>query len=326
MRGGAIHQWLFAATILGLATVEVQSWEARYSRSAVAGHSFRKAQELTVAPVRQVPKRDTIVIVRAHEPTEAMIERWQSFEADLHEHIPAAEFVISLDTSGSEFANQTVQRVQKALPGAMLHTYDFSAVRRMYPVLQNMKGRVVSGRYYHAECINMAMAFIQEHVALGAGAKVWVIEDDIGICGSLSNFINQYKKDNSDFIGCPIGGNVARDHWLHADQGSPEFFRKYPFSKRWHRHEMVERFSVPLLDHLNDLSRKRITALSEMFVATACINDGFQCGQLQREHAIWEYTSCGSRLSKVQWEAAKVKHQCSDKTGSIARYAHGLKW
>lgn len=159
-----------------------------------------------------------VVVIRTHSPKAGMLKRMQTGFDDVRTNYPSVYFLISIDTSGG--FEDTVPLVQRHVPSAPLHSYNWSLVENVYPGLSSALLRQkrrwtssggrsrergedhrrrrrggrrlrrqspccifgVSGRSFHTEPSILAWrhAMSTGHVAIDA--PVWYFEDDVFFC------------------------------------------------------------------------------------------------------------------------------------------------
>ena len=105
---------------------------------------------------------------------------------------------------------------------------------------------------------------------------VWVLEDDVGVAGSLVDLIQEYSSNPADLLSHTVG--PMNPEWCWRDVHTAEFAklaqpntrkRKRGESGFFNSPEHVQRFSAKLLNRLADLCvNKGVTAWSEMFAPT----------------------------------------------------------
>lgn len=283
-------------------------------------------------------QKSTLVLVRTHTPSKGMVDRMAKWAEDLHQHPHVALMLMnSVDDTGLQdpWRSQIDKKV-KDIPYTMFHQTDSARVRKEFPVWVDTKythkERWIFGQVWkptgwdtHTEFILLAVEQARRSGRLHDDGYVWVIEDDVGVCGNMSEFIASYGNDTSDFIAT-AGLEKAPWDWRHYWEGSDEFAAKFEAGERWHAAEHVERFSVRFLMHLDDLIRnKRITAHSEMFAPTVCQNSKeFSCSLLE-ERNLFEpkYFEHAARVKQAAWEEICPSTQLCHSPPFLA---HALKW
>lgn len=288
---------------------------------------------------RAKEQKTTLTIVRTHNPSPGIVHRVAKFAEDLHAH-PSVSLMLmtSQDDTGLVAPwTQEIDKKVKDIPNTMFHQIDRQHVVNEYPVWREMRkfnNRLAkewrpSGWDTHTEYILLAAEQVRRSGKLHDDGYVWVFEDDVGICGNMSEFIAGYSDDPTDFIATrdlERASETWRQPWMHYSEGSEGFLNTYPISNRWRAFEMVERFSVRFLLHLDDLIRnKSISAHSEMFPATVCMNSKeFTCSTI-KEKDFFEGKDFDdvSRVTREQWEEMCPSNQ---KCHSPPWIAHALKW
>lgn len=280
-------------------------------------------------------------MVRTHQPKNGTIQRIEQWANDLVEHRGASLMLMTTvdNTSLQSYGLERIRDNVSVINRTMFHHTNKKEIEEEYPVWKEMEvthphdsfhpwlwGRTwrPTGWDTHTEFILSAFNQVRRSGLLPEDGYVWVFEDDIGICGSMSELIASYADDTTDFIATH-SLNKAPKTWPHYCEGSDAFLDMYPPKKRWHAAEHVTRFSVRFLLHLDAMIREHnVTSHSEMFPATVCMNsDLFKCSVMKREHFFPSAFLCGPcRINETRWEeicSSKKKH-------SPPRVSHALKW
>lgn len=297
--------------------------------------SWGLCQDMAIAA--KDPK-STLVVVRTHLPKKGIIDRMASWAKDLYHHPQLSMMLMTSvdDTHLNEPWRSQVDRRVKEIPKTIFHQTDMAHVMKEYPVWKEtnfthrappIKGLVwrPSGWDTHIEFVLLAVQQARRSGQLHDDSYVWVIEDDIGVCGNMSEFIASYGDDPTDFIAT-AGMQKAPWDWRHYWESSEAFVAKYPLGTHWHAAEHVERFSMRFLLHLDDLIRNhKVTAHSEMFPATVCKNsDKFTCSTLDKKNLFGpRYFEHVARVSEADWEKICPSTQLCHTPPMLA---HSLKW
>lgn len=225
--------------------------------------------------------KDTIVIVRTHRPTPGMLPRFLEYYQDLADNMPAAELLISFDTSrmSATEAHDYLHSMKMRIPGAKFHVYDWRQAAHDFPVLQNLS--FASGWNMHVESLLDAVRYMRHHACVSDDAHFWTLEDDVFFCGKISAMLKSYAEDSSDLL---FAQKLDMQRWPWRKKASDAFRRMYRSNRRSATSEVMQRFSRSLLNHLEELSRNGVSAWSEMFASTVCENDGFACQRFRDEH------------------------------------------
>ena len=120
------------------------------------------------------------------------LQRMAKYAKDISEHLPSAAMLFSIDTH--DFKNHT-DLVRQALPQANLHTYDWRAVQKSFRLMPPE----ANAFEWHAEPVILAVEYWRNK-SKSIPDYVWVLEDDILMCGNLSTFIASHHNDTSDFL------------------------------------------------------------------------------------------------------------------------------
>jgi len=280
---------------------------------SVLGHSA-----LSLSLYNSAQTMESVVVVRTATPMPGMLKRMQDVFNDLQTNATNVQFTISIDTSQPS-AKAVPELIRKTVPGASIHVYDWDVVKKSYPVHLDDAREVyknwVSGWAFHVEPILLARRHIMQNTKVAKHASWWIIEDDVFLCkGSLSQFLKLYDGLQSDLLVKEY--NYGKDWWLRF-AGNKKFLERFPDASRWWLTEQVQRYSARFLDHLEKEVEAHITAQSEMFVATECMNnaDQFRCDKFRSQDVgVFAYNT----RMKTQEEAEQV---CEHSTGLTINHA-----
>jgi len=234
-----------------------------------------------------------IVMVRTHSPMPGMIRRMHEFSDDLKGHHDT-HFIVSVDNLSVEIL----------LPKNQVHRYTFELAKDQFPGLTRATRDLPNGSFpevtailtnkwkpsgynFHMEPVLLAADFARETVNVCRHAQYWVMEDDVFICGKLSQLIKYYdtKFADADLLDSGRHINNGLRSW-----GSREYQTLYPMKMRVMDEEHVMRFSSRLLDHIWRLGREGITAESEWFASTVAKVDGFRHEAFDKIHiGAWSF-------------------------------------
>jgi len=255
-------------------------------------------------------EKDTVVMVRTCNPGPGMLTRMAEFERDLQSKAPYVQFVVSMDQTNFNHTDD----LRRALgPNTLMHGYTWPDVIAAYPVLSSVED--ASAWNFHVETISVAMQYVKKHAPVTHDAPVWVLEDDVFVCGSISDFINSYRLDRSDLLTASYTPFV--DSWAM----STEFDIRFPPFSRVKSYEHVQRFSARFLDFLERESHdEEVTAMSETFVPTECwksTTEEFTCGMFEADHI-------GDYKWDSELDAADVTSTCEEADAPTIN--HGAKF
>lgn len=283
----------------------------------------------------------TLVLVRTYIPLTGMRQRIADWAEDLHRHQGSTlKLMTSLDeTNLRDPWGAMIKQNLTRIPYTFFHQTQMKEIKKHYPVWEDMVVRhqdpwllgktwKPSGWDTHTEFVLLAAQEARRKGFLtDDNGYVWVFEDDLGICGSMSEMIAYYANNTADFIFShslhPL--KERPKDWPHYCEGSDAFLNMYPPEKRWYAAEHVVRFSLRFLSHLDALIREaKVTAHSEMFPPTVCMNsDVFTCATMSEKHFFPSRLSWhDTRINETTWEEACPHNQVH----SPPRLAHALKW
>jgi len=234
---------------------------------------------------QQRREMDSVVIWRTARPMPGMLSRMLDVYNDLQTNAPNVQFTISIDTSKH---SDVETRIKAHVPQALTHAYTWDEVKQRYPVHvhdnEHSETRFASPYAWHMEPILLAKRYISQHTLIAQNASWWVFEDDVFVChGSVSQFIKLYDGVQSDLLTLRYNETME---WAHRDSASELFKTVFPPSARWRSLEQVQRYSPHFLEHMEKEIQNNISAQSEMFAPTECVNNQhkFRCSTFKSEH------------------------------------------
>merc|ERR1740121_698489 len=173
----------------------------------------------------------------------------KSYFDDVTDKVAGARFLVSVDTTRAN----NVELIKQMVPEANIHIYDKSAVERSY---QNAPLDGWTGWTWHAEPINLAVKYAVDTFGT-VFDYVWMMEDDVLICGGIANVMAHFAGNHADLLGAWPDLGQGAEYWPHKEEGTPQFLKKYPVSQRRHGYEQrVKCF-------LTQLPSMRISRLTE---------------------------------------------------------------
>jgi len=234
------------------------------------------ASALRLETLQEEAKPKQLIIVRTSPSATGragMQKRMRAFQEDLKD-ISWARLLISMDTTNAPNVSDAVLQLG---PDAVIHHWDDKRVRNTY---SGIPSGVHLGKEYHIEPLSLAVDYGEKNFSTKFD-HIWMIEDDVMICGNLSTILQAYNKDSSDLIMPKLPWPVGR--W--PGTASKQFFGRYPKQNRMLGFEMVQRISRPLLHKLEELSRVHgVTGCSEMTTPTVAKNEGFTTADFSSRH------------------------------------------
>jgi len=281
---------------------------------SLLGHSA-----LSLSLHKSAQTMESVVVLRTANPMPGMLKRMQDVFSDLQANAPNVQFTISIDTSKPK-AKAVPSLIRKTVPGASIHVYDWHDVKKSYPVHLDDRSDPHTGWAtawsWHVEPILLARRHIMQNAKVAKNASWWIIEDDVFLCkGSLSQFLKLYDGVQSDLL---VKQYIYAKDWDLRDSGNKQFRDRFPESSRWCLNEQVQRYSARFLDHLEkEVVEANITAQSEMFVATECMNnaDQFRCENFRSQDVgVYAYNT------RMMTQEA-VEEVCENSTGLTINHA-----
>lgn len=147
-------------------------------------------------------------------------------------------------------------------------------------------------------------------------AFVWILEDDAGFSGDISEFAMAYADSDTDLL--VHGLRPVDSSWVWCSAASPAFGRRCG-TRQWRCAEHVQRFSAALLRELDRCSSSGVAAWSEMAVPSLCAAAGLSFAELRAEHlgAVFAFNGV---VPESAWP--RLCEQLSTRN----RWWHALKW
>jgi hypothetical protein len=253
-----------------------------------------------------------LVILRAYNPHDHGLQRMKSYFDDVKENVPGARFLISVDTTN----HNAVDLVKQHVPETDIHVYDKSAVERSY---QKAPLDGWTGWTWHMEPINLAVKYAVDRFGT-AFDYVWMMEDDVLICGGIAKVIDRFADNHADIVGGWPGLGRVED-WPHLNEATPQFLNKYPVSQRRHGYEQMMRLSGRLLKRIDELAyTEGVSGVSEMLSYTVAFAENFKSdnglaelyGKMNWTHQITKHEA--KQLCSTSQQEGKVTINHPDKT------------
>ncbi|GAB5365160.1 hypothetical protein AAMO2058_001033100 [Amorphochlora amoebiformis] len=111
---------------------------------------------------------------------------------------------------------------------------------------------------------------------------LWVIEEDVGITGSIVAMIQEYDGNDSDLLAYGITNILPG--WYFEGVALPKFRYRISGNPRFNTREHVQRLSNRLLEAIDDWSSFGALTWSEESIPTICVAEGYLCSDLSLEH------------------------------------------
>lgn len=249
------------------------------SRPKATSGQDEAATQVTKPPVTgvSVDSVETLVIVRTHSPNAALLERMRLLAQDVSTQLPSALFILSVDDTGISAPERLLAPF---LRPEQIFRYDEDLIRARFP-LTPVEWH---GRSNQAEPTVLAVEHARPQ--LRKDAFVWVLEEDVLVCGSFARIAEKYTGDRSDFIASSEAVRVL--HWAHKGKATAAFKDRYPLEKRSMTWEFMQRYSMRILEKMRAFIAQGITARSEMLAPTVCANEGFTLRTFESAHlGVW---------------------------------------
>lgn len=273
-----------------------------------------------------------LVIIKSHNPMPGMLDRMTSYAADLEQNLPQARLLISLDTSHGDHSEKITDNFKKKTLEIPIYKYDDMYLRKAYPKIPawppwratapnkaKRGGGDSTTKHFQTPSMALATKYAQQHFN-EVFEHVWIVEDDVVVCGKFSNLMKFYYNKTYDLL-LPTGYATVTKEWWHYDEVSDNFKTRYNLDQRVEGNEQLQRLSHRLLLYLDKLMHEdEVIASSEMFVPTVAKNDGFVVQSLDPRHVGPVY-AFNARISET--EASRVCEKIADPDVIVQ---HAGKW
>lgn len=298
-------------------------------------------EAISMAP-QFIGGRSTAVVVRVHGgTTNAMLSRHLAWAAEVAAKPPHGVPMsnpglwVLADETFSE-AGEIRRRVERLADAAGLKTQVFSIysyteedMLMQFPSLEEIRASLPKVQAVQ-DCFrlpgpkSLAWCFHVESLLVwwlqlqwtDRPGFVWVVEDDAGLSGNLSQFVGAYREEHADLI--THGLQAVENSWIWRDAASSNFLH-LPRLERLRCAEHLHRFSSAFLDVLADFSQRGVTGWSEMSVPTLCKSAGLVCVPIRGEHLGHVFRFDG-KVPATAWPDLFDNQQTKN------RWWHALKW
>lgn len=263
---------------------------------------------------KRVASAREILLIRATSLTEGQYERIKIIALDLMEHLRDAELWVSFDVTKSNSSELPQTKADRMIRGGKerinTHKYNEKMVKKRFKghLDYSFRPKYQFLRFSHVEAIVLFL----EHSRLNSlnWETLWVMEEDVGFSGDISKLLRFYREEpryrNADLLSEEFSiKNASWSGWpFHSKayrrmiQGMPIYFSK----------EHIQRFSRRFVNTIADLLDKNVSAQSEQFTPTMCMNLNFSCVEFDRRHISADSFSPKSRISRWTWENEMLKN------------------
>jgi hypothetical protein len=303
---------------------EIKSWvveTAAWKQDVISLTShFRVLTNLSVLDLLKA--RDSLkptshksaFLIRTHAPTMAMISRMKKWALELQEDDEVDVHICMDVTQCESYLHDLVNKLNDN-PKIYVFTYTSRQMEKEFPVLSEMQYRIppISKR----ALVSHAWGFQVESIGLWWKQfrhwykYIWVIEEDVGVTGSLKQFINSYNVKTEDLLcsqyikstqswnGSFEEAGEAKNGWCWHDTASSGYTKLFADETRLHCPEHVIRLSGLACCLLDFLCRKKISAWSEQSIPTI-INAYLRCGQFHPWH-IGDVYGWNGKITQREW-------------------------
>lgn len=245
-----------------------------------------------------------IFLVRAANMKDGQIARIFEYAKDISLNLQDFQFWVSVDVTNNESRADNLVSNGEELQNVHLHKYNLSMIEKRFSGSLDYSFREGYNtlRTSHIEAI---VLFLEQSGLNSQDWKtIWIMEEDVAFSGNISDLLRFYRDKplyhDADLISEEFSTmNESWSGWLFRSKAYRKTFNGMPiyFSK-----EHMQRFSRRFMNTLIDLLEKNVSAQSEQFTPTACINLNFSCVEFDRRHISLDTYSSKSRISRSTWE------------------------
>eukprot|EP00191_Tetraselmis_sp_GSL018_P021503 CAMPEP_0177596006 /NCGR_PEP_ID=MMETSP0419_2-20121207/10736_1 /TAXON_ID=582737 /ORGANISM="Tetraselmis sp., Strain GSL018" /LENGTH=387 /DNA_ID=CAMNT_0019087657 /DNA_START=345 /DNA_END=1506 /DNA_ORIENTATION=- len=303
---------------------EANKWKQNVTNCAETETSvLQQARHMSAASTPSEAIRGEAVLVRTHNPTDAMIQRFVTWRDDVHAH--GGVFWVSVDTSSAELGLRTIERIRQAGIDNM-HRYNSVDMKKTYPVLDELERKYMEMKTprkmplpwgFHNEATGLWF------LSLDSKQKdklrhVWIIEEDVGFTGRLSDLIQLHIVLKADLLTEGYRPVMRPDGKMYfwTTIASSAFCRRIPENDRLITYEHVQRFTPRLLQALHELSsdaNEPMTGWSEMSVPTLASHLPWATARkLRREHIGFPFF-WSARINQSTWKKLEYNQKQQNK-------------
>jgi len=289
------------------------------------------------------PHERAALLVRTCRPSDAMVERMLRWAQELG---PEIDFFVSIDET-FEAAHSTAPRIEAAaqehglLEGRVrLHRYTELELAGDYPALVELRAKLPNGPLdipgkgglrsmawmFHSEPLGHWLRSLKDPDAY---SFVWVMEDDVGFSGNISELVQSYAADPHDLISGrwistpaprePPQGPRFTGGWYWYYDITDAFDQRVPPEQRCITEEHVQRISFRLLREIERWCREGASTVSEQLVPTVACVSGMPVKPLREEH-IGDPFHYETKLDEASWKQILASGE------SPGRLYHALKF
>lgn len=235
------------------------------------------------------------VVVRISNPTESQIKRYFEWELSLPDYY---EFWFIINPT-----NETVEIHKK-------NTYSITMKRvfEQYPNITELKLPNRCKSYRKDDKFYMWVSHTESiiqwyHYTNDKYDYIWILEQDLGVSGSLSTILDHYNESRSDLITYNVKEENSK--WPHFRCYSNNYISwrlKYiDENKMYTTKEFIQRWSKKLINKLDENLNNGIHAISEASVIETTIFYNLTYQLLNKEDIGYAF-DWNHRVSKKGWE------------------------
>lgn len=295
----------------------------------------------TESPV--LPAVHTVMLVRVGPTIKSgQRQRLLAWYWDVAQYEPALALFISADVTNGSTAFRDLRSV---LPRNRVHAVAAPAVTRDYPLSWREDSPWVLkhgplGRGFHVDFVS----YWARHVMKWQFRFLWVVEEDIGITGSVGALLLSYMRCTADLLTMYPARRLApppralhkedwrftpkKKTWSRTHLVTPAYARTFAEHRRFMAWDFFIRMSRGLVEEAHELSKRRgISAWSEQVYSTVAVS-----------HPARKFTRCVmddehvgvakpyERINQTTWARYQRSQRQHGNSAGPGRVYHALKW
>jgi len=269
--------------------------------AGLTGVGQRENPSCTSAPKHRDPyakMHPTAFVVRTLSPTQAQAERIATWFKNLKDESNVSLWV---STNGGDGDDNTLLEALRVagFQRVDVHKYTEDDMKETYPALRDKE---FLAWQFHVQAVDLWW----QAQAKPRPDHVWIIEDDVGYTGDISDLIGSVANASDDFLTSPQDKNetyllkLGALTW-HADCQTSAYQHRVGTERRAAR-EHVQRFSKALLHKLHEWSLRGELDTSEAMTGTVAMVEHLKVGWLPEGSIGQPFSCCEGQVAPDTWE------------------------
>lgn len=241
------------------------------------------------------------VVVRFSNATESQIKRYFDWELSLPENYEFW-FIINPIDETVEYRKKNTYYI------TMKRIYDtYPSIRELRLPKHCINANIPDDKFYmwisHTESIMQWY-----HYTNNKYDYVWILEQDLGVTGSLSTILDHYNESTSDFISFDVAEETPKFPHFHCYSNNYlEWRLKYSDkNKGYSTREFIQRWSKNLFNKLDEELINGMHAISEMSVVETTVFNNLTYELLDSNQIGYKF-GWNKRVGKGEWEKIRKK-------------------